>query len=113
MLCFAPEEIYMAQPRARHRPSLIGALDQPLIGIILEENGREVVRYFADEDEADLAMSGGGVQEALALAGAWKDLDAEDALDELDRIRHAAPPTPPIDLPERSTSSNARNCGAI
>jgi hypothetical protein len=36
--------------------------------------------------------------EARPLAGAWADLDWEEALDELDRIRHESDPTPPIDL---------------
>jgi hypothetical protein len=31
------------------------------------------------------------------LAGAWADLGWEEALDELDRIRHESQPTPPID----------------
>jgi hypothetical protein len=34
---------------------------------------------------------------ARALAGAWADLDWEEAHDELDRIRHESDPTPPID----------------
>jgi hypothetical protein len=29
----------------------------PLIGIIVEENGREVVRYFTEEKAADAAVS--------------------------------------------------------
>ena len=38
-----------------------------------------------------------GIQRALSLAGAWSDLDWEETLEELDRIRHQTPPTPPID----------------
>ncbi len=38
------------------------------------------------------------VQQALSLFGAWQDIDTPDALDILDRIRHASKPTPPIDL---------------
>lgn len=36
---------------------------------------------------------------ASALAGAWSDLPDtfDEMLDALDHIRHAAPPTPPID----------------
>jgi len=30
-------------------------------------------------------------------AGAWRDLP-DDMLEELDKLRHAAPPTPPIEL---------------
>ncbi len=38
------------------------------------------------------------VADALGLAGAWSDLDWEQTAEELDRIRHTNPPTPPIDL---------------
>jgi hypothetical protein len=41
------------------------------------------------------------IQRALDLAGAWADLDDEDGpdmLDELDRMRHASKPTPPLKL---------------
>jgi hypothetical protein len=73
---------------------------QPLIGVIEQQNGLEVVRYFTDEVEADEALGDAGIQQALSLAGAWKDIDSEEFLDELDRIRHESKPTPPIDLLE-------------
>jgi DNA mismatch repair protein MutH len=38
------------------------------------------------------------VQDALALAGAWKDLPADQMEEELDRIRHSSKPTPPLEL---------------
>ena len=38
------------------------------------------------------------IEETLALAGAWKDLDFEEMLQELDRIRHESKPTPPLTL---------------
>jgi hypothetical protein len=38
------------------------------------------------------------VQRALSLLGAWKDIDSDDALDQLDRIRDESTPTPPIEL---------------
>lgn len=56
--------------------------DRPLIGIMMIEDGREVVRYFADEADADAA---------IAVLG-WNE-----AIDELDRIRHESQPTPPIE----------------
>ena len=68
----------------------------PLIGIIVEEKGKEVVRYFTEEAQADQASP--GVEEALGLAGAWSDLDFDETLDALDRIRHESTPTPPIKL---------------
>jgi len=34
--------------------------------------------------------------DARSLAGAWADLDWEEAIDALDHIRHDNEPTPPI-----------------
>jgi hypothetical protein len=68
----------------------------PLIGIIVEEKGKEVVRYFTEEEQVDQAST--GVAEALGLAGAWSDLDLDETLDSLESIRHESKPTPPIEL---------------
>ncbi len=38
------------------------------------------------------------IEETLALAGAWKDLDFDDMLEQLDHIRHDSKPTPPLKL---------------
>jgi hypothetical protein len=38
------------------------------------------------------------MKEALALAGAWKDLPSDQMEEELDRIRHSSKPTPPLEL---------------
>ena len=38
------------------------------------------------------------VRDALAVAGAWSDLQDDDEFEALDRIRHESKPTPPIDL---------------
>jgi hypothetical protein len=67
-----------------------------LIGIIVEEKGKEVVRYFADEKAADAAVSQSATQDALSIIGAWSDLDWDETLDALDRIRHESKLTPPI-----------------
>jgi len=75
--------------------------DQPLISILIKKDGEEFVLYFADEEAARDTMADirkGRTQSVLNLFGAWKDIDSEDALDELDRIRHESKPTPPIDL---------------
>ena len=76
--------------------SLQNHTHSPLIGLIFEENGHEVVRYFTEEAQADQASP--GVEEALGLAGAWSDLDFDETLNALDRIRHESTPTPPIKL---------------
>ena len=38
------------------------------------------------------------IEETLALAGTWKDLDFDDMLEQLDKIRHDSKPTPPLIL---------------
>ena len=38
------------------------------------------------------------VRQARDLAGAWQDLDWDEALEELECIRHESRPTPPITL---------------
>jgi hypothetical protein len=81
----------MEQPK-----SIIVRDGQPLIGVPVRENGQEVTCYFTDEDAADAATPPTSVQRALSLIGAWSDLDWDDALRELDRIRHESTPTPPI-----------------
>ena len=88
-----------AQRRSTQRDGLAASSDQPLIGIVLVEGGQEVTRYFADEDDAVAAGTSRTAADARSLAGAWSDLDWEEMVDELDRIRHANTLTPPIDEP--------------
>ena len=47
---------------------------QPLIGVMTEEQGREVVRYFTKEADADRVLVEDTTHAALALAGVWSDL---------------------------------------
>jgi hypothetical protein len=60
--------------------------------------GKEIVRYFSEETQADKAVLENATQTALDLAGAWSDLSWEDMEKELDRIRHESKPTPPLEL---------------
>ena len=76
--------------------SMIVRGDQPLIGVLVREDGEEVTRYFADEEAADAAVQPNATDEALAAIGAWSDLDWEEMVEALDRIRHESKPTPPI-----------------
>lgn len=70
-----------------------------MIGIPVAEDHQELVHYFVDEQTADAAMSAQGIQRALGLAGAWKDLaEWAEVEKDLEEIRHATPPTPPIEL---------------
>lgn len=86
-----------AEQQPTRSPSLAVRPDRPLIGIVQIEDGQEVTRYFADEAEAAVAGSAQTVADARALAGAWRDLDGDEMVEELDQIRHANTPTPPID----------------
>lgn len=52
----------------------------------------------ADEVEAETSPPAASAEHALRLLGAWQDIDADDALEQLDRIRHQSSPTPPFDL---------------
>ena len=54
-------------------------------------------QYFFSDEEADAAATPEVIARALALAGAWSDLDADAMLAALERIRHESVPTPPID----------------
>lgn len=81
--------------RAQGR-SLRARLDQPLFAIPIEENGQAVVYYFVDEADIKAVLRGDTIQAALDLAGAWSDLDWDDAQAKLDQIRRQSVPTPPI-----------------
>jgi hypothetical protein len=72
--------------------------DQPVFVVPSEDGTSE--EYFFSEEEADAARDPDTVAKALALAGAWSDLDWEEMLEALDRIRHESVPTPPIDAVE-------------
>ncbi len=72
--------------------------DQPLIGVIDEQNGQEVISYFAEEPESTISTSQAITQDALNLAGVWGDLDWHQLERELSRIRHESPPSPPLAL---------------
>ena len=60
--------------------------------------GQEVVHYFAEEADADAAISASAIQEILSLAGSWSDLNWDVVEEELYRIRHESRPTPPISI---------------
>jgi hypothetical protein len=75
---------------------LQAAPGQPLIGVIAEEAGTEVVRYFTAEQDAERELVEDTTEAAIALAGVWHDLEWEELEKALDRIRHDPPPTPPL-----------------
>jgi hypothetical protein len=86
----------MAESQNQPR-SLVARRDQPLIGILREKDGQEFVEYTVD-DTADESSDSQVLRDALALIGAWSDLDWDEMDAALDRIRHESVPTPPIEL---------------
>jgi hypothetical protein len=88
----------MAERKRQPQPSVLVQDNQPLIGIPYKKKGQEVVRYFTDEKAADAAVSPSTTQAALSVIGAWSDLDWEEIVEALDRMRHESKPTPPIEL---------------
>ena len=93
----------MARPARHLHQEFTTREDQPLIGIPDTDGAEEVVRYFNNYEDVDQAteQERESIQRALSLIGAWQDLDDEDGpdmLDELDRMRHASPPSPPLEL---------------
>ncbi|MBA3945454.1 MAG: hypothetical protein H0X37_12925 [Herpetosiphonaceae bacterium] len=72
-------------------------LHQPLIAIPFEQNGEEVVHYFFDDAQADIALGQDGRQGAIKLAAVWSDLDGDAMLASLEQWRRESPPTPPLE----------------
>jgi hypothetical protein len=88
----------MDEFRRRRRTSLIVLDDQPLLGVVVKENGHDVTHYFVEDEASDEAAAGDAVEEALRAIGSWSDLDWDEMEAALDRIRHDTPPSPPIEL---------------
>lgn len=88
----------MTHPYVQDMGSLQSDLCQPLIGIITAQDGDDVVRYFTGEAEADKGTAQNAAEEALAMAGAWSDLEWDELEKALSSIRYASIPTPPLSL---------------
>ena len=71
--------------------------DQPVVATPLIEDGREVVRDAVETETTTPSPLPDSVLNALSLAGAWDDLDWNETVEALDRIRHESRPTPPIE----------------
>jgi hypothetical protein len=95
--CALGEQSVATSPQSDSTPGFAVSPDRPLIGVVSIEDGQEVVRYFADEAEADTAIAAQNGVGAQSLAGVWADLDWDDMVESLDRIRHEGKPTPPIE----------------
>ncbi len=82
----------MAQRKATR--SVRSGNEEPLFAIPSKDG--LTTEYYFSEEEADAATGPVAIAEALALAGAWCDLDWDEAEAEFDRIRHGTEPTPSI-----------------
>ena len=80
------------------RSTITARPDQALVAIPGFEDGHAVVYYQLDEPVAGDGSDLPRIARVRALAGVWSDLDGDDMLDELDRIRHANPPSPAVSL---------------
>lgn len=58
-----------------------------LIAVPTEDGG---TIYYTSEEAARADQTDETLQRALELAGAWSDLDWDEAMEELDRIRHGS-----------------------
>jgi PHD/YefM family antitoxin component YafN of YafNO toxin-antitoxin module len=68
---------------------------------VLEKDGEDVAVILSPDDYADLTgepRSKRNKSRLLALAGTWKDLDADEMIDGIYRARHDSPPSPPVSL---------------
>ena len=71
---------------------------QGVMAVLVGPPGEEETIYFTAESEDEVRrLLGDPVETALSLAGAWSDLDEDEVLRELDRLRHESPPTPIVD----------------
>jgi len=61
----------MAELQPNRQTDFTARADQPLIGVIEEQDGQEVVRCFTDKAQTDEALGEDGNEQALSLAGAW------------------------------------------
>lgn len=88
----------MSEREGQQSSSLAVSDDLPLIGVVLVQDGRETVHYYCREEDAEAEIPATATKDALALAGAWSDLDWGELEKALDLIRHQSPPTPAISV---------------
>ena len=65
---------------------------------LLRENSHDVALLTPVDTERKQQTNRQAIEETLALAGSWKDLDFDDMIEQLDRIRHESKPTPLLEL---------------
>lgn len=85
----------MARPRetALQQKSLKAGPGDPLIAVPAEDGG---TIYYTSEEAVRADQTDDTLQAALDLAGAWSDLDWDEAEAELYQIRHESEPSAPF-----------------
>ncbi|HEU5439588.1 MAG TPA: hypothetical protein VFU88_09885 [Ktedonobacterales bacterium] len=71
---------------------------QEEIAQIIEDNTEPLEPAPSTVEQPDYAHLPPSVRAALAVSGAWADMQDDDEFAALDRIRHESKPTPPIEL---------------
>jgi hypothetical protein len=75
-----------------------------LVPIVEEVAATRIPRELKRDNQVVAVLMPSGIkkktsiQDALALAGAWKDIPSEDMEERLARIRHQSKPSPPLTL---------------
>ncbi|MGI8688136.1 MAG: hypothetical protein ACR2M3_06110 [Thermomicrobiales bacterium] len=82
-----------AHKTAHQQTSLRVGPGESLIAIPTEDGG---TIYYTSEEAARADLTDETLQRALDLAGAWSDLDWDEAEAELYRIRHESEPSAPF-----------------
>lgn len=77
---------------------LMARADEPLIAIPMELDGEEVTCFVVGHQAADAAVASIRRKRPSDLSAASEGLDFDEMMDELDRIRHASPPSPPLNI---------------
>jgi hypothetical protein len=88
----------MAEQPIDRTSYLVVSRHDPLIGVPAVQRGDQTTRFFASEVEANAALTPQAAEAPLSLAGSWRDLDWDLAVQELDHIRHDTPPTPALEV---------------
>lgn len=71
------------------------------VPLLIERDGEALAVIVSAEEYSSLAgvpKSKVNKEKILALAGAWKDLDADAMIEYIYKARHEAPPSPPVSL---------------
>ena len=100
----------MARRHSKRDDRLCASPSQRIVAVYFDADGEERVVY-CDEATTEEMTTEDDIEEAVRLAGAWSDLDWQETLAALDRIRHESRPTPPIELRLRAYST-AEDCPA-